>query len=329
MRLRPLLLLLVFAFPLVGADDPTTLITKLRTTRDPEELERVVDRVASAGDADGSATAAVKKYLLEEATPRLVEIASNKSLKWSLRGSAIHALRDMGAPRSVLQKVVDMALADSDEYVKSRGEILQNYIASMPEESEADAIRPKDADKEREAIAYLEERHLGVSLDQLRSSAMEAEANDVQALIDAGVDVNAGPAGDSPLLRVLTSCAYQNGENANILATIDVLLAAGADVKSLDDNKNTPLITAAQYCDGGATLRLLNAGADPNAVNGSGVTPLVMALIMNHLDAADAMVAKGGRLTADQVTMSSSMATSERAKAIVKKAGPKATTKKK
>lgn len=325
MRIKSLLLLLALALPLLAADDPKTLISKLRTTKDAEELERVVDRIATIGDADGSSTAAVKKYLLDEATPKLEEIAANTSLKWSLRGSAIHALRDMGAPRAVLTRVAEMALKDANSYVQSRGEILKNYVDNMPAEEDGAAIKPKDADKEREAIAFLKERKLGVSLDQLRVSALEAKADEVQALIDAGVDVNAGNASDSALTRVLSACAHQGGENDEILKTIDVLLANGADPNKLDDNKNNALISAAQYCSAAAVLKLAEAGADVNATNGSGVNPLTMALIMSKLDAAEALVSKGARLSADQVTMVSSIATDDRARMIVKKA----TTKKK
>lgn len=319
-----LLIAIGLAVPVFGADDdPEVLIRKLKSTKDADELERVVDRIATVGDADGSSTAAVKKYLLTEATPKLIAIAEDKAGKWSLRGSAIHALRDMGAPRDVLQRVAEMALKDSNEFVKSRGEILANYLESMPEESETDAIKPADAEKERAAIAFLEERNLGVSLDQLRLSAIGSNADEVQALIDAGVDVNAGPAGDAPLVRALSACAHDGGENEEILKTVDVLLKAGADVKELDDNKNTPLISAAQYCSAGAVLKLLAAGADPNATNGSGVNPLAMALIMSRLDAAEALVSKGARLTADQATMASSIANDDRAKAIIKKASKK------
>lgn len=324
MRLRAIALLFVIALPVLAADDPAKLLAALRTTKDPEELERVVDRISDLGDASGSSTAAVKKQLLDGATPRLIEIAENKSLKWSLRGSAIHALRDMGAPRAVLTRVAEMALKDSDEYVKSRGEILQNYIDSMPAEDETAAIKPKDADKERDAIAFLKERNLGVSLDQLRLSSIEAEPEELQALIDAGVDVNAGPAADAPIVRLLSACAHQGGENEQILAAIDILLAAGADLKKLDENKNTPLMTAAQYCSAGAVTKLIDAGAEVDVTNGSGVNPLAMALIMSRLDAAEVLVAKGARLSPDQVTMVSSIATDERARAIVKKASAKA-----
>jgi uncharacterized membrane protein YphA (DoxX/SURF4 family) len=319
-----LLVALFVAVPVVAADDdPEVLIRKLKSAKDTDELERVVDRIATAGDADGSSTAAVKKYLLAEATPKLIAIAEDTKAKWSLRGSAIHALRDMGAPRDVLERVAEMALKDSNEFVKSRGEILANYLESMPEESETEAIRPTDPEKERAAIAFLEERNLGVSLDQLRLSAIGSNADEVQALIDAGVDVNAGPAGDAPLVRALSACAHDGGENEEILKTVDVLLKAGADVKELDDNRNTPLISAAQYCSAGAVLKLLEAGADPNATNGSGVNPLAMALIMSRLDAAEALVSKGAKLNADQVPMASSMANDDRARAIIKKASKK------
>ena len=289
------------SMPVFAANDPEALIQKLRTTKNAEELERIVGKISDLGDADGDSPSAVKKYLLAEATPKLVEIAENKSLKWSLRGEAIHALRDMGAPRAVLQRVAEMALKDENEYVKSRGEILANYISSMPEEDEP----------------------AGASIDQLRIAAIEADHEAVSALIAEGADVNAGAAADSPLNRALSACAHQGGENEDILETIDVLLAAGADVKKLDDNKNTPLISAAQYCSDGAVKRLLGKGADPNATNGSGINPLSMALIMSRLEAAEALVAGGAKLTADQVTMVSGMATSDRAKAIVKKATKK------
>jgi hypothetical protein len=53
------------------------------------------------------------------------------------------------------------------------------------------------------------------------------------------------------------------------------------------------------------------------------VNPLTMALIMSRLDAADALVSKGARLSAEQVMMASSMATDDRAKAIIRKAAKK------
>jgi hypothetical protein len=303
--------------------DLEAVIAFLRTAQEEDHLRDVVGRIDSVFRSDGNAPAAAKKYIVEQSSPLLVALAADRTNSSFLRGDAIHALRDIGAPRSVLAEVAAMALKDSDGFVQSRGEILQNYVASMPEESELDALRPADAAKEREAAAFLESRKLGVSLDQLRLSAIESDAEAVTALLAAGVDPNAGAAGDSPLVRALSACGHQGGENEQIVETVEALLAGGADVKRKDDNANTPLMTAAQYCGAKAVGKLIAAGAEVNVTNGSGISPLAMALIMSRLDAAEALAAKGATLTADQVTMVSGMATDPRAKAVIAKAKKK------
>ena len=101
-----------------------------------------------------------------------------------------------------------------------------------------------------------------------------------------------------------------------------MLLAAGADVKMKDDNGNTPLFGAAQMCGPKIVGKLLAAGAEPNLVNGSGISPLGMALIMQKLDSAEVLVEKGAKLDEKQLQMVSGVATSDRAKAIVARAKP-------
>jgi hypothetical protein len=264
----------------------------------------------------------VKRYILEQAAPLFTTIAGNRANSNFLRGDAITGLRKLGASRSILQNVADMALKDSDSYVQSRGEILQNYIKSMPAEGKASAIKSSDPAKEHEAIAFLKSHDLGVSLDQLNRSAGEGKAEEVAALLAAGVDPNGGAAGEAPLDSAIGACSRNNGETAEILKTIDTLIAAGANVKRVGDNKNTPLLSAAQYCGAGVVQRLVKAGANVNAINGSGTTPLMMAFFMKHLDAAEALVAHGATLTPAQVTVVSAGADAK-AKAIIAKATKK------
>jgi Ankyrin repeats (3 copies) len=298
--------------------DLAPVIDLLQKTTDQEELERIVDDVGDLGEADGSSPAAVKRYLLDKSTPTLIGIAEDRKNNPQLRGTAISALRGMGASRAVLQRVADMALKDPDSFVQSRGEILRNFIGSMPAEEEKN-IRPKNAATEQEAIAFLKERNLGVSLDQLRLSSIEAHPDEVTALIGAGVDPNSGPAEDSPLSRAISGCAAGRGDES-VVKTIDALAAGGADMKKSNSSNTSPLFSAAQSCGPKVVLELIKLGASVNVANDSGLNPLSMALITSNLDTAEALVSKGAKLNANQVQMVSGTATSARAKAIVAKA---------
>ena len=317
-----LALLLVTSSALAAAD-PKALVEALRRSRDVDEQKSLVSKIEDLGAADGDSPASVKRYLVEEATPLLVKIAKTGKNSF-LRGDAIHALRSLRPPRAVLEEVADMAERDSDSYVQSRGEILRNYIKSLPADAAVETIKPKDEAREQKGIAYLKKKNVGVSSEQLFRSSLQGNFNEVRALIDAGVDVNAGTWSESPLYgAVFSGCGAAGGENEALIKTVDALLGAGADVKRKDDNGNNIVMSAAQMCGGKIVAKLIAAGADPNIVNGSGVSPLAMALIMKKLDAAEVLVDEGARLDAKQAMMVSGSATDARSKAIIAKATAK------
>jgi Ankyrin repeats (3 copies) len=300
--------------------DLAPLVGALRSAQSVDDQRRLVSRIEWFGRADGDSPAAAKRYLLEEATPLLVSLARSGKDHF-LRGDAIMALRSMGAPRAVLEDVAATAEKDSDSYVQSRGEILRNYIRSLPAESAVASIQPKDKGREQKGIAYLKRHNLGVSADQLRQSALKGNSDEVRALLDAGVDVNAGgPSHGALNAAVFSGCGARGGEPEELTATVDALLGAGADVKGKDDNGNTALISAAQMCGPKIVSKLVAAGADVNAVSHSGISPLSIALIMQKLDSAEVLVDKGARLDAKQAQMLSGSATSPRAKEIVARA---------
>ncbi len=306
-----------------GSVDPERdlgpLVGMLRRSHDKEDQSHLVDALVDMGRGDGSSPAAVKRYLLDQLTPILLTIAADTSADHFLRGEAILGLRNLGAPRVTLQKVTDIALKDSNSYVKSRGEILENYIQSMPAESKADNLKTVDPAKEQEAIAFLKERSLGVSLDQLKRSAGDGEPEEVAALLAAGVDPRGGDPGETPLDSAIWGCSKE-GETEGIAKVVKLLLAAGADAKQVSDNKNTPLIRAAQFCGAKIVTLLANAGADVNAINGSDVNPLEIALIDDHLDAAEALIAKGARLNSDQAEVMRNSSKDPKVLALVAKA---------
>ncbi|HEX7191468.1 MAG TPA: ankyrin repeat domain-containing protein [Thermoanaerobaculia bacterium] len=189
------------------------------------------------------------------------------------------------------------------------------------------AAKPKNPEEEKQALEYLQMRNIEVSVDSLHSAAFESNYEDVKHLLMAGVPVD-GEGSDTPLVAAMTGCTRE-GETDLVVDVVDLLVTRGADVKRKDDNANTPLITAAQYCGAKVVNRLIAAGADVNAVNGSSMTPLMIALVMGRFDAADALVAKGAKLNPQQAEVMNNSVSDPRGKAIVAKATVKAAAKKK
>jgi hypothetical protein len=299
--------------------DLAPLIQAARNAQDKDEQQDLIEAIGDFGAADGDSPVAVKKYLLEKSMPFLIEVAGKRGSDVFLRWEAMAALRSMNAPRSVLMQLADMCDKDPDDFIKSRGEILRNYAKSLPETSETKSIKPTNAAHEQEGIAFLKSRNLGVSLEQLRQSALAGKADEVAALLKAGVDPNGGPASDSPLNRALQGCSSPNGNEQGIVDAVNALIAGGADVKAKDENDNTPILHAGQYCGAKVTDALIAAGADVNASNKTGMNALLMALILSHFDTADALVAKGARLTGQQAQIAASVQ-DPRGKKIIQKA---------
>src|ERR1044072_1002860 len=294
----------------------------LRRASTVDEKRELVDAIADWGETDGDAPNAVKTYLLKEAPPVRLDVSKNGNDPF-LQGDAISALRGMKVPRAVLEQAATIAEADPNDFVKSRGEILRNWMKSLPAEDESATARPGETAAAKTTLAYLDKLGVGVSTEALREAARDGNAEIVKALLDAGVAPDTGVKNldDTPLYQATRmGCSNQKGETDWLVDTVRHLVAAGADVAIEDDNHNTALLFAAEECGPRILTILLDAGAKPNARNGSGLTPLGFAFMGNHLDNAEVLIAKGARLTADERNMVKSFATSPRARALLDKA---------
>ncbi len=99
----------------------------------------------------------------------------------------------------------------------------------------------------------------------LHLAAVAGSADKVRLLLEAGAQVNdRDNDGRTPI--VIASA------NEAELAVLDALIAAGADVNIPDNDGLTPLMRAADRGDVERVLVLLNAGADPRAVDNTGRT---------------------------------------------------------
>jgi ankyrin repeat protein len=133
--------------------------------------------------------------------------------------------------------------------------------------------------------------------DSLASAVMSGSLEQVQALLKAGADPNAVGNLRKPALRLATGHGCMMAAEKDVLAVVDALLAAGADVNHVDDFGLGVLLMASQKCKGPVVTRLLKAGADAEQRNPQGMSPLAMAFVVQNYDAAEALVDHGARLS--------------------------------
>ena len=154
-----------------------------------------------------------------------------------------------------------------------------------------------------EALAYVEAERLALVPSNLVAPIMNGDVEKVEALLSAGVDVNDMTDMPKPVLRLATSsCAGKRLETDTILAMIEVLLAHGAKVNDPQPSELSALMAAAQSCPAPVVRRLVRAGADMKFKTSLGYTPLSMAFIVGNLDAAEALIEEGARLSPEAAT---------------------------
>ena len=236
---------------------------------------------------------------MQNAPPVLLEVAKTGNNAF-LQGDAITALREMGCSRAILEQAAAIAEADPDSLrAEPRRDPAQLHQVDAGGGRGGDDQGRRSRRRRPPASPTSTSGASRSRPESLRDAAQRADAESVKALLDAGIaaDTGAADATQTPLyFAVAQACHTQGAETDWLVQTVSYLIAAGADVNRMDDNKNTPMMHAAQYCGPKIIGVLVAGGAKVDVKNGSGVSPLAMALIMSNFDAAEALVAKGAKL---------------------------------
>ena len=277
------------------ARDLAPLLERLRATRDEDEKEDLVRVIEDLGEYDSHRPAAVKAYLREHAPAALLVVAKN-GLHWSLRSKALMVLRDLNVSDAWLDEGIAVGKADEKPHVQHAGRLLEQWKESRGGEP----VLPKTSSNEQAALEVLRRTGTRVSMDSLSQAAMDAQTEIVAALLDTGMDVNAPLFGNRRILdSAITGCAIDRNPGAR-LATIELLIARGADVKHKDGNDNTILMFAVD-CPVPVVAKLIDAGVPIDAENVMKFSALKSAFAKGKWDVAALLVDRGARMTKKEI----------------------------
>jgi ankyrin repeat protein len=144
--------------------------------------------------------------------------------------------------------------------------------------------------------------------NELLFAASHGDVAEVQRLLNGGAAV-ATNAADSKGKFNLVNTSSRDGFTPLIAAAsqgqtaaVKVLIAAGANLDSLDSSHDTALLLAIRNGHKSTILALLDAGADPKILNGGGSTTLLQAaLYMDDPDVVERLIGAGVSVSSDGI----------------------------
>ena len=156
---------------------------------------------------------------------------------------------------------IDVEALTRDLYAAARSGRVERALQLLDAGADARAAAPH-GERDRRGLTVL--------------AAVLPDLRLLRALIERGVDLNAAQAWTAPLLAATRDSWHGRPE------AVMTLLANGADPRIVDAEGNTPLHHAARSSDPGVAALLRDAGAEMDALNGEGVSPLGTACIAGN-----------------------------------------------
>ena len=181
--------------------------------------------------------------------------------------------REPAVPAAVAASI-DVEALTRELYAAARGGRVERALQLLDAGADARAAAPQ-GDRDRRGLSIL--------------AAVLPDLRLLRGLIERGVDLNVAQAGMTPLLAATRDSWHGRPE------AVMTLLANGADPRSADVEGNTPLHHAARSSDPGVAALLRDAGAEMEALNGEGVSPLGIACSTGNWRLARFLLERGAK----------------------------------
>ncbi len=272
--------------------------------RDPDSSVRA-GAASALGNAAGLAAGEVDKVVAALGDPeKTVRRAAANAIGYIGESNQAIPAASKARVASLATPALNAAM-EKDEDADVRTEA-QRALAKIGATTRLAAVAPPSEGAESSGLALLRARKVPFEEHYFARALTEVDVEVVRAFLDAGRSPLTPVGGmGSPIRAMIFSgraCAPgQRPTKPQALAMVKLLLERGADVNATDDNGNTPLMAAAGAgCDRDLTRVLIKAGAKVNAVNSGGFTPFESGLWMGH-DGLEELLAAGYRLPPEKV----------------------------